>query len=79
MNGPDKIYIEKYGKIIKTPFSFRDNAHVLKIIERIVAPIGRRIDESLPMVDARLPDGSRVHAIIPPCHERTHLNHSEIS
>lgn len=66
VNGPTKIYVEKQGKIIKTPFTFRDNSHVLKVMERIVAPIGRRIDESVPMVDARLPDGSRVHAIIPP-------------
>lgn len=66
VNGPNKIYIEKKGKIIKTNSMFRNNAHVIKVIERIVAPIGRRIDESVPMVDARLPDGSRVHAIIPP-------------
>lgn len=66
VNGPDQVYVERDGKLILTGVTFRDNAHVLHIIDKIVAPIGRRIDESMPMVDARLPDGSRVNAIIPP-------------
>ena len=66
VNGPERIYIERGGKIELTPYSFDDAAHLMRIIERIVAPLGRRIDESSPMVDARLPDGSRVNAIIPP-------------
>ena len=66
VNGPDQVYIERNGKLEKTDTVFRDDAHVLHIIEKIVAPLGRRIDESMPMVDARLPDGSRVNAIIPP-------------
>ncbi len=61
-----QVYVEKNGKLELTSVTFRDNAHVLKIIDRIVSSIGRRIDESSPMVDARLQDGSRVHAIIPP-------------
>ncbi len=66
VNGPRQIYIEKRGKLIKTDVVFYDDDHVLRIIDRIVAPLGRRIDESSPMVDARLPDGSRVNAIIRP-------------
>lgn len=66
VNGPYQIYVEKKGMLIKTNAFFRDDEHVLQVIERIVAPLGRRIDESMPMVDARLPDGSRVNAIIPP-------------
>ncbi|NBI28366.1 CpaF family protein [Chengkuizengella marina] len=66
INGPEQVYVEKAGKIIKTEVQFRDDEHIMSIIEKIVAPIGRRIDESSPMVDARLPDGSRVNAIIPP-------------
>lgn len=66
VNGPEQVYIERNGKIELTNIQFRDNEHVMNIIEKIVAPIGRRIDESSPMVDARLPDGSRVNAIIPP-------------
>ena len=66
VNGPDQVYVEKNGCLSLTEVFFRDDPHVLNIIERIVAPIGRRIDESMPMVDARLPDGSRVNAIIPP-------------
>lgn len=66
VNGPHQVYIEREGKLEKTDICFRDNNHVLHIIEKIVAPIGRRIDESMPMADARLPDGSRVNAIIPP-------------
>jgi pilus assembly protein CpaF len=66
VNGPYQIYVEKKGRLLKTNAFFRDDEHVLQVIERIVAPLGRRIDESMPMVDARLPDGSRVNAIIPP-------------
>lgn len=66
VNGPNQVYIERQGRIELSNVSFYDDAHVLHIIEKIVAPIGRRIDESQPMVDARLPDGSRVNAIIPP-------------
>jgi pilus assembly protein CpaF len=66
VNGPSQVYIEQKGHLVLTDVKFIDNDHVLRIIERIVAPLGRRIDESSPMVDARLPDGSRVNAIIPP-------------
>lgn len=66
VNGPQQVYIEQKGKLVLSDVTFRDDAHVLHVIEKIVAPIGRRIDESMPMVDARLPDGSRVNAIIPP-------------
>ncbi|MGB3368948.1 MAG: CpaF family protein [Acidaminobacteraceae bacterium] len=66
VNGPDQVYIEKNGKLVLSGVTFKDNKHVLHVIKKIVAPIGRRIDESSPMVDARLPDGSRVNAIIPP-------------
>ncbi|HOG45671.1 MAG TPA: ATPase, T2SS/T4P/T4SS family, partial [Anaerolineae bacterium] len=65
-NGPDQVYIERGGKIELTPHVFDDAAHLMRIIERIVVPLGRRVDEASPMVDARLPDGSRVNAIIPP-------------
>ncbi|NTU83604.1 MAG: CpaF family protein [Chloroflexales bacterium] len=66
VNGPKQIYVEKKGKLILTSLSFINDEHVLRIIDRIVAPLGRRVDESSPMVDARLPDGSRVNAIIRP-------------
>jgi pilus assembly protein CpaF len=66
VNGPDRIYIERHGKIERTEATFVDDAHVMRIIDKIVSQVGRRIDESSPMVDARLPDGSRVNAIIPP-------------
>jgi len=66
VNGPKQIYIEKRGKLIKTDLTFASDEHVLRIIDRIVAPLGRRIDESSPMVDARLPAGHRVNAIIRP-------------
>jgi septum site-determining protein MinD len=65
--GPDKIYFEKSGKVKLSTVTFTNDRQVLNVIERIVAPIGRRIDEKTPYVDARLSDGSRVHAIIPPC------------
>jgi pilus assembly protein CpaF len=66
VNSYDKVYIERRGKLEASAIRFTDNAHLLKIIEKIAAGVGRRIDESCPMVDARLPDGSRVNAIIPP-------------
>src|SRR5436305_6445218 len=66
VNGPKSIYVEREGRLTKTDRSFRDNQHVMRIIERIVAPPGRRIDEASPMVAARLTDGSRVKVIIPP-------------
>ena len=66
VNGPDKIYVERAGKIELTNLKFRDDAHVINIIDRIVSQIGRHVDETSPMVDARLPDGSRVNAVIPP-------------
>ena len=66
VNGAKNIYIERKGKIHRVPITFENNDHVLRIIDRIVAPLGRRIDEASPYVDARLPDGSRVNAVIPP-------------
>ncbi len=66
VNSANQIYVERKGKLILTDVRFRDDNHVMQVIEKIVAPLGRRIDESSPMVDARLPDGSRVNAIIPP-------------
>src|SRR6266511_4176311 len=66
VNAHDRIYIERSGKIERTTATFLDNAHLLRIIDKIVSRVGRRIDEASPMVDARLPDGSRVNAIIPP-------------
>jgi len=66
VNRSNEVYIERKGRLELTNVQFRDNAHLLKIINKIVANVGRRIDESSPMVDARLPDGSRVNAIIPP-------------
>src|SRR5688500_3520661 len=66
VNGPDRIYVERSGRLEATSSNFVDDAHLLRIIDKIVSQIGRRIDESSPMVDARLPDGSRVNAIIPP-------------
>ncbi|NJC95179.1 MAG: CpaF family protein [Anaerolineae bacterium] len=66
VNGPKNVYIERKGKLHRVPVTFENNDHVMRIIDRIVAPLGRRIDESSPYVDARLPDGSRVNAVIPP-------------
>ncbi len=63
---PKIVYVERAGKLERTAITFKDNAHLLRIIERVVSRVGRRIDESSPMVDARLPDGSRVNAVIPP-------------
>ena len=67
VNGPELIYAERKGKLIETEIKFRDDQHVMKVINRILAPLGRRVDRKWPMVDARLPDGSRVNAIVPPC------------
>src|SRR5919109_1985609 len=61
VNGPGRVYVERRGKIVKAPASFIDENHLRRIIEKIVSQVGRRIDESTPMVDARLPDGSRVN------------------
>jgi pilus assembly protein CpaF len=66
INGPHQVYVERRGELELTPVHFRDNDHLLRIVNRIVAGVGRRIDESQPMVDARLPDGSRVNAAIAP-------------
>ncbi len=66
INGPKNIYVERQGKIERTNVEFRDNGHLMQIIDRIVSKVGRRVDETCPMVDARLQDGSRVNAIIPP-------------
>ncbi|MCP3742463.1 CpaF family protein [Rossellomorea sp. BNER] len=66
VNGPKEVFIEKRGQLQKSDVRFKDEEHVRHIIDRVVAPLGRRIDESSPMVDARLPDGSRVNAVIPP-------------
>ena len=66
VNTHNQVYVERYGKLEKTDVRFRDDAHLMQIIERIVTRVGRRVDESSPMVDARLADGSRVNAIIPP-------------
>src|SRR5256712_2945838 len=66
VNGPHKVFVERRGKLEKTDVKFRDTAHLMQIIDRIVSKVGRRVDETSPMVDARLPDGSRVNAVIPP-------------
>ncbi|MGE5580277.1 MAG: CpaF family protein [Bacillota bacterium] len=66
VNGADRVYVERGGRIEITDVTFKDESHVMRIIERIVAPLGKRVDESSPMVDARLPDGSRVNVTIPP-------------
>jgi len=66
VNSPETVYFEKDGRLYLSPIRFRDASHIIRIVERILAPLGRRVDESSPMVDARLPDGSRVNIIIPP-------------
>ena len=66
INGPKRIYVERRGKIEKTSVAFRDNDHLLQIVDRIISRVGRRVDETCPMVDARMADGSRFNAIIPP-------------
>jgi pilus assembly protein CpaF len=67
VNGPKMVYIEQKGKLTLSPIKFAGDEHVLKVIDRIIRPLGRRVDRKWPMVDARLPDGSRVNAVIPPC------------
>ncbi len=66
VNGPNLVYVEQKGKLIETDVHFDDDEHVMRVVERIVRPLGRRVDRRVPMVDARLPDGSRVNVIIPP-------------
>jgi pilus assembly protein CpaF len=66
VNGPKKVFIEKNGKLIKSPVTFDDDDHVLRVIDRIILPLGRRVDADTPTVDARLPDGSRVNAVVRP-------------
>jgi len=66
VNGPDQIYVERHGRLELTPYKFRDNAHVVSVAQRIASSVGRRVDESSPMVDARLADGSRVNVVLPP-------------
>jgi len=66
VNGPEKIWVERFGRLTRTDVRFRDDEHILRVIERIAARVGRRIDSASPMVDLRLPDGSRVNATIPP-------------
>ncbi len=66
VNGPHQVFVEINGKLVLTDRKFIDDEHVMRVIDRIVSPLGRRVDESMPMVDARLPDGSRVNVIIPP-------------
>src|SRR3954469_20885339 len=64
VNGPNLVYAERKGKLCKTDVKFRDDDHVREVIEQIIKPLGRRVDRKTPMVDARLPDGSRVNAVI---------------
>jgi pilus assembly protein CpaF len=66
VNGPKKVYVEKKGKLIRTAVTFENNEQVLRVIDRIILPLGRRVDADSPTVDARLPDGSRVNAVVPP-------------
>ena len=66
VNGPDRVFVERGGKLEQTSVHFVDDSHVMRIIDKIVSQVGRRVDEASPMVDARLPDGSRVNEIIPP-------------
>ena len=66
INGPFTVFAERKGRLVKTNVKFNDNRHLMQIVERIVAAVGRRVDETTPMVDARMADGSRFNAIIPP-------------
>src|SRR5499427_4355350 len=66
VNGPHRVFVERRGKVEKSDVKFRDNEHLMQIIDRIVSKVGRRVDETQPLCDARLPDGSRVNVIIPP-------------
>jgi pilus assembly protein CpaF len=65
-NGPARVYAERAGRLVREPVAFRDDEHLRQVIDRVVSSVGRRVDESSPMVDARLPDGSRVNAVLPP-------------
>jgi len=65
-NGPDRVYAERSGRLVRESVAFRDEEHLRQVIDRVVSSVGRRVDESSPMVDARLPDGSRVNAVLPP-------------
>lgn len=67
VNGPKKVYVERKGKLTRTNITFEDDNQVLRLIDKIILPLGRRVDTDIPTVDARLPDGSRVNAIVPPC------------
>jgi pilus assembly protein CpaF len=67
VNGPQKVFVERKGRLTKTSIVFENDAAVMRLIEKIIAPLGRRVDNDTPTVDARLPDGSRVNAVIPPC------------
>jgi pilus assembly protein CpaF len=67
VNGPKQVYVERRGKLFQTDVQFKDDGHLLQVIDKIVSSVGRHIDEGQPMCDARLPDGSRVNAVIPPC------------
>jgi hypothetical protein len=78
VNGSSTVYIEVQGKIQKTGIRFRDNQQLLNICQRIVSQIGRRVDESSPICDARLPDGSRVNAIVPPFDRRPIAHHPQV-
>jgi pilus assembly protein CpaF len=66
VTGPDQIYVERHGKLVDVPYKFDDEAHMYRIIDRMLAPIGRRVDRDTPTADSRLPDGSRVNIVIPP-------------
>ncbi len=66
VNGPNTVYVERAGRLKLNPIVFADDAHLMQVIQRVAARVGRRVDEMSPMVDARLPDGSRVNAIVPP-------------
>src|SRR5687768_6896460 len=66
VNGHDKVFVERYGSLEPSPVRFKDEKHLLRIIQKIVSAVGRRVDESAPLVDARLADGSRVNAVVPP-------------
>jgi pilus assembly protein CpaF len=67
VNGPSQVYVEREGQLLRTDIRFDDDDHIMRIIDRIIRPLGRRVDRKTPTVDARLPDGSRVNAVIPPC------------
>src|SRR6476659_7659735 len=67
VNGADHVFVERFGVLEPTPVRFKDERHLLRIIQKIVSAVGRRVDESAPMVDARLADGSRVNVLVPPC------------